>query len=150
MAYYAFIENGVLNGGGECICIHNGLLSYEISKEVYDNLDHYMWNGEDVVINPNYEQEQALKEHERVGHLKCTKRVLALILEQLGFSYANTIKPLIESSPQASLEWELCVELERSNPLLDIFGLQLGITPEQIDNIFKYANGELDTLEVEE
>ena len=41
------------------------------------------------------------------------------------------------------MEWDLCVELERSNPLLDILGAQLGLTPTTIDKIFKYANGEI-------
>jgi hypothetical protein len=95
------------------------------------------------------QEEEEEIERERISHLKCTKRVLALILEQLGFSYKNQIKPLIDENDRASLEWELCVELERCNPLLDIFGQQLGISSEQIDAIFKYANGEIETLEVE-
>ena len=32
---------------------------------------------------------------------------------------------------------------------IDIFGEQLGISPEQIDQMFKYANSLVDTLEVE-
>jgi hypothetical protein len=71
--------------------------------------------------------------------------VLALILQQMGVSYAQ-LKNLIATNEQAQLEWELCVELERSNPLLDIMGKQLGITPEQLDIMFKYANGEVDKL----
>lgn len=92
------------------------------------------------------EQEEIEKEY--ISHLKCTKRVLALMLQQLGISYSQ-LKALIATSEQAQLEWDLCVELERCNPLLDIFGEQLGISPEQIDQMFKYANGWVDTLEVE-
>lgn len=95
------------------------------------------------------EEEEAQQEAERVSHLKCTKRVLVLILEQLGLDYFEQIEPLINANRQAKLEWELCVELERCNPLLDIMGAELGISPQQIDAIFKYANGEIDTLEVE-
>ena len=68
------------------------------------------------------------------------------MLEQLGVSYFGKIKPLVESNPQAQLEWELCVKLERSNPLLDSMAGQLGVTSEQLDGLFKYANGEI-TLE---
>lgn len=92
-------------------------------------------------------EELAEQEAERVSHLQCTKRVLVLILEQLGFDYFERIEPLINANRQARLEWELCMELERSNPLLDTMGAQLGITPQQIDNVFKYANGEITTLE---
>lgn len=97
---------------------------------------------------PMYTQEEKDKlEEERISNLKCTKRVLALMLQQLGISYTQ-LKELIATNEQAQLEWDLCVELERSNPLLDIMGQQLGITPEQIDNIFKFANGEIESLEV--
>lgn len=92
------------------------------------------------------EEEQQEKEH--IKHLTCTKRVLALMLQEIGISY-NQLKELIATNEQAQLEWDLCIELERSNPLLDIMGKQLGLSPEQIDQMFKYANGWVDTLEVE-
>ena len=95
-----------------------------------------------LVLNPNYEIEELEKEMKRVQKLKCTKRVLALMLQEYGISYKNQLKPLIEANEQAQLEWELCVELERSNPLLNQLGAQLNITSEQIDMIFKVANGE--------
>jgi len=101
-----------------------------------------------LALNPDYETEEAQKEAERISRLKCTKRVLVLILEQLGLDYFEQIEPLINSNRQAKLEWELCVELERSNPLLNIIGAELGISPQQIDQVFKYANGEAQTLEV--
>lgn len=100
----------------------------------------------ELALNPNYEEEQKQKEAERVGNLECTKRVFILMLEELGISYFDTIKPLIASNQQAQLEWELCVQLQRKNPLLDVVGGQLGVTPEQLDNLFKFANGEI-TLE---
>ena len=99
-----------------------------------------------LALNPDFEAEEAQKEAERIGELECTKRVFVLMLEQLGVSYFTEIKPLIVSNPQAQLEWELCVQLKRSNPLLDIMAGQLGVTSEQLDDLFKYANGEI-TLE---
>lgn len=89
------------------------------------------------------EEEQAQKEAERISHLKCTKRVFILMLEQMGLDYFEQILPLIKANRQAELEWELCVELERANPLLDLMGAQLGVSPAQIDNLFKYANSEI-------
>ena len=70
------------------------------------------------------------------------------MLQQLGISY-NQLKELIATNEQAQLEWDLCIELERCNPLLDIMGAQLGLSSNQIDQMFKYANGWVDTLEVE-
>jgi len=120
-----------------------------VTKEELDNdrLLVIVDDGE-LIPNPNYEEEKQEQEAERVSHLKCTKRVLALMLQQLGISY-QSLKDLIATNEQAQLEWDLCVELERSNPLLDIMGSQLGLSSEQIDLMFKYANGEVEVLEAE-
>lgn len=143
--YYTIQDNAILTAyNAEALSRY-----YEnvfLLPEDYEEGKYIVQNGE-LVLNPNWEQEQAAKEAERISHLKCTKRVLVLILEQLGFDYFEQIEPLINENRQAKLEWELCVELERSNPLLDLMGVQLNILPAQIDNIFKYANGEINTLE---
>ena len=89
------------------------------------------------------EQELAEKERERVKGLKCTKRVFALMLQQMGVDYLTMLKPLIESNPQAQLEWELCVELERGNPLIDVMAEQLGVSSDKLDALFKFANNEI-------
>lgn len=87
------------------------------------------------------EIEEQKKEH--IKQLTCTKRVFALMLQELGVDYLTQLKPLIESNPQAQLEWDLCIELLRENPMLDLMAGQLGITPLQLDALFLYANGEL-------
>lgn len=89
------------------------------------------------------EEEKAEQEAERVGNLQCTKRVFVLMLEQLGLDYFEQLEPVINANRQAKLEWELCVELQRKNPLLDQLALQFGVTSEQLDNLFKFANGEI-------
>lgn len=99
----------------------------------------------DITDTQEYKEKKEQEEAERISNLRCTKRVLALILQQLGISYSY-LKGLIATNEQAQLEWDLCVELERSNPLLDIIGAELGLTHTDIDNIFKYANSEIDTI----
>lgn len=99
----------------------------------------------DITNTEDYKKKKEVEEKDRVSHLKCTKRVLALMLQQMGISYTR-LKNLIATNEQAQLEWDLCVELERSNPLLNTMGQKLGITPEQLDIMFKYANGEIDKL----
>ena len=105
-------------------------------------LGKYIVQDGELVRNENYEAEQAQKERERIAKLTCTKRVFALMLQELGITY-TMLKELIATNEQAQLEWDLCVELERANPLLDIMAMQLGITAEQLDGLFRYANGEL-------
>ena len=135
--YVDIIDNKIA-----CKSIFPSASSVEVSEEVYNNVERYIWNGSEVVINPNYEEEQAEKERQRIGQLQVTKRVFALALQQLGISYSQ-LKELIATSEQAQLEWDLCVELQRNNPLLDVMALQMGISSETLDYIFRKANGEI-------
>ena len=90
---------------------------------------------------PEWQEQQAEKERERIGNLQITKRVFALSLQELGVTYSQ-LKELIATNEQAQLEWDLCVELQRKNPLIDVMAVQLGIMPAMIDYIFQKANGE--------
>ncbi|MBQ0113213.1 MAG: hypothetical protein KBT03_08810 [Bacteroidales bacterium] len=103
-------------------------------------VEYELYNGEYLT-----KDEIAQKEREKIGNLTCTKRVFALMLQELGITYGQ-LKTLIASNEQAELEWDLCVELQRSNPLLDLMAMQLGVSSEQLDKLFQYANGEI-TLE---
>ena len=138
--YYTIQNNSIL------IAENIGALA-----KYYDNVQElpvdyvegkYVVEDNELVLNTNYEAEQAQRERERIAKLTCTKRVFALMLQELGITY-TMLKQLIATNEQAQLEWDLCVELERKNPLLDVMALQLGITSEQLDGLFRYANGEL-------
>lgn len=122
------------------------IVRVEVTDEIYqaylEDRNKVVYQDGEIVLNPNYEQEQEQKEKERIAKLTCTKRVFALMLQELGITY-TMLKQLIATNEQAQLEWDLCVELERKNPLLDVMALQLGITSEQLDGLFMYANGEL-------
>ena len=87
------------------------------------------------------EEEKQEQEKERVKMLSCTKRDFALMLQELGVTYSQ-LKEKIATNEHAQLEWDLCERLYRFNPLLDVMASQLGITPLQLDMIFKTANGE--------
>ena len=123
----------------------NGVITDDTRvRAALPTIQYVVENGE-LVRNDNYEAEQELKEKERVARLSCTKRDFALMLQELGITYSQ-LKELIATNEQAQLEWELCERLYRFNPMLDVMAGQLGITPEQLDGLFKYANGEI-TLE---
>jgi hypothetical protein len=111
-----------------------GRMYYTFIEET--EIDYQLYNDE--YLTP---EEIAQKEKERIGNLQVTKRVFALALQQLGISYSQ-LKTLIATSEQAQLEWDLCVELQRKNPLLDVMAAQMGITSAQLDYIFRKANGE--------
>lgn len=142
--YYLHIKDEQIIGKGQ-VKMLGDIVNMEVPQDIYDNSDKYIYQDGEIVLDPDYEAKQAQKEAERISKLTCTKRVFALMLQEMGISY-STLKELIATNEQAQLEWDLCVELERGNPLLDIMALQLGVTSERLDALFKYANGEI-TLE---
>lgn len=142
--FYLMVENNEIIGASECIS-GGDITDVEVSQELYNSFiednDRYIYNGENIIVNPDYEQIKEQKEKERIGNLTMTKRVFALGLQQLGITYSQ-LKALIATNEQAQLEWDLCIELQRNNPLLDVMASQMGITSMQLDNMFKQANGE--------
>ena len=142
--YYIHIEDNKIISSGETP-MGEPFISIEVSEELYNSFiednDRYIYNGENIIVNPDYETIKEQKEKERIGKLTMTKRVFALGLQQLGITYSQ-LKALIATNEQAQLEWDLCIELQRNNPLLDVMAAQMGITSMQLDNMFKQANGE--------
>lgn len=63
--YYIFIENDKINGAGQARVLNEEITNFEVTEELYNAYvaepDKYIWDGLDVVENPNYEQEQAQK-----------------------------------------------------------------------------------------
>jgi hypothetical protein len=125
------------------------LILYSLDS-VEETQDEYVLDGENYVLKDEaWEEKQALIEKERIARLSCTKRDFALMLQEMGVDYFTQLKPLIDSNPQAQLEWELCERLYRFNPMIDLMAGQLGVTPEMLDGLFQYANGEITASEFE-
>lgn len=125
------------------------IVLYKLDK-VEETQDEYVLDGETYVLkDESWEEKQALIEKERIARLSCTKRDFALMLQEMGVNYFTQLKPLIDSNPQAQLEWELCERLYRFNPMIDLMAGQLGVTPEMLDGLFQYANGEISASEFE-
>lgn len=93
-------------------------------------------NGVVVDNREAWEAEQELKEKERIAKLKLTKREVFLGLYQAKGVTPDMIKAQI-TDPAALIEFEYANDYYRGNPLIDIVGAQLGITPEQLDKFFK-------------
>lgn len=121
------------------------IIRVETSNEIYqaykEDKNKVIYQDGEIVLNPNYEAEKQAKEQERIANLTITKRVFALALQELGITYTQ-LKQVIAENDQAQLEWDLCVELQRGNPLLDIMADYMGISPTMLDYIFQKANGE--------
>ncbi len=59
--FYAFIENDKITGSGECKCLNENIYNFEISEEIYRNINRYMFDNGNIVLNPNYDDEQTEK-----------------------------------------------------------------------------------------
>ena len=76
------------------------------------------------------------REKERIAKLSLTKREVFLGLYQAKGVTPDMIKAQI-TDPAALIEFEYANDYFRGNPLIDIVGATLGITPEQLDCFFE-------------
>lgn len=143
MRYYVIQEGTLLLSENKNVLIEYYGNAYELPED-YNEIKYKVVDGE-LVLNPNWEEEVEEQKRKHIASLTCTKRVFALMLKELGVPYSK-LKELIATNEDAQLEWDLCVELLRANPMLDIMGQQLELSPTQLDKLFLYANGEI-TLE---
>lgn len=105
-------------------------------KELAEHPNKVIIEGDVLVLNPDYEKEEAEKEHQRVLQLNMTKLDFVKALAPYGVTY-EAIKVLLSTSSEAQMNWDLCERVYRFNPFLDPMASQFGITPEQLDEIFK-------------
>ncbi len=109
---------------------------YNLDKVEETELE-YVLDGEEYVLKDEaWEERQALAEKERIAKLSLTKREVFLGLYQAKGVTPEMIKAQITDA-QALIEFEYANDYFRGNPLIDIVGATLGITPEQLDKFFK-------------
>lgn len=61
--YYIFVENGIINGSGECYCEGDNIQSIEVTEELYNDFiedtDRYIYQDGEIIPNPDYEEIKA-------------------------------------------------------------------------------------------
>lgn len=95
----------------------------------------------DLRNTEEYKQIQKQKEKERIARLSMTKLDFAKYIQNYGIAYSQ-LKNILNSDENVQMQWDLCERVYRFNPLLDELAKDFGITPEQLDTMFKLANGE--------
>lgn len=140
--YYAFIENNKINGVGECRQLTEGVTNFEITEEIYHDIDRYMWDGSDVVLNPNYEEEMQQKEQERINNLTMTPLDFIGVLQSLGLSLEQ-INAFLESNLSIKMQLTYCnsVYCGVVKSFLPITIEGVTITPEMVESAFMAKNG---------
>lgn len=152
MTYYAFIKENQIDGTGQCACISDGIDCIEITEEVYNNIDHYIWDGSEIILDPDYDEKQRQKEAERIASLNLTKADFWIALLDAGITKAM-VKEKIELIPDETLKAKTLIRLDeadhfwRGDPSMDIIGSMFGLSSDDLTYLFE--NKELPINEVE-
>lgn len=147
MTYYAFIFENQINGCGECPITNDEIQNVEITEEIYNNIDHYIWNGARIILDPDYEQHQAEKERQRLDALTLTPADVERALykeKQMDFEDLKTL--ISQQLPQVDIKG-LSIEFRAKDffrgaeangmRLFDVVGALLGYTPSDMDYLFQ-------------
>lgn len=95
------------------------------------------------VINPNYEQEQAQKEQERINALNLTKADFWIALLDKNIT-KDMVKEKINLIPDEKLKAKTLIRLEdadhfyRGDPAMNVVGAMFGISIEDLNHLFEY------------
>ena len=150
--YYTFIENNKINGVGQCPCISETITCIEITEEQYNNIvekgnNYYIYQDNELVLNPNYEQEEQAKERERLDMLTLTPADVERALYKAKGMDFEDLKQIIAQGTGIDLK-ALAIEFRAkdfyrgamfgSGRLFDIVGALLKYTPDDIDYLFEH------------
>lgn len=142
--YYVFIKNNQIDGKGECRELTEGVINIEVTAEVYNDLDKYIWDIEnnEIILNPNWEEEQAQKEQERINNLTMTPLDFIGVLVNLGLTLEQ-INAFLESHLEIKMQLTYCNSVYcgvvKSFLPMTIEGIT--ITPEMAESAFIAKNG---------
>lgn len=148
MTYYIFIQNDVINGSGQCRQLTEGVINLEVEESFYnayaENSEMYIWDGYEIIIDPEWEAKQAQKEAERIGNLFLTGAdVERGIYQAKGMDFDDILAFVMANPPMGLDVKALRIELKanhfyRGNPYVNAVGALLGFTSEQLDKFFEF------------
>lgn len=144
MTYYATIINNELNGKGQCPASGEGIQCIEITEEIYNDFERYMWDGNAIILNPNYEQEQAQKEQERINNLTMTALDFINFLKQAGLT-DEMIEAYLNANLNVKHQLQFCqnVYCGVAKALMPVTVGNITITANMVETAFRIKNGEV-------
>lgn len=153
--YYAQINSkNILTGIDKSIMTtdeygSSDVQNIEVSEEIYNNAqqhgsNYYIYSKGKIILNPNYEQEQAQKETERVGELTMTALDFITFLRQCGLTLEQ-IRAYLDSNIELDTQLKYCqnVYCKVARSVMPITVDDITITADMVENAFKVKNGEL-------
>lgn len=61
-AHISLLDNSI--GKGQCPCLGENIVCVEITQEVYDNIDKYIYQSGELIYDEDWEEKQKQKERE--------------------------------------------------------------------------------------
>ena len=157
MSYYILVENNQIIGGGEIPCTSETIQNVNVSEELYNAViaDRQENNGEsvkyiysdgEIVLNPNYEEEQARRERLRLDALTLTPADVERALYRAKQMDFDDLKALIvQALPTVDIK-ALSIEFRAKDfyrgatangmRLFDVVGQLLGYNAADMDYLF--------------
>ena len=150
MEYYIFIQNGQINGCGQCRCLDEDVINAEVTEEVFNNFiedaDRYIYFDGEIIENPNYEEIKRQKERQELDALTLTPADVERALYKANGRDFEDLKALIaQQIPSIDIKG-LAIEFRAKDfyrgaeangmRLFDVVGQLLGYSHEQMDYLF--------------
>lgn len=152
MKYYIFVENGKLNGCGQCRQLTDGVENIEVPEELYNayikDSDKYIWNGSEIVENPDYEEIKKQKKRLEIDALTLTPAdVERALYKAEGIDFEDLKALIAEKLPTIDLKG-LAIEFRAKDfyrgamaggvRLFDVVGALLGYSSDDMDYLFEH------------
>ena len=129
-------EGFIEQSEGREVVLYNGELFTTIPRR-------YIWQDGELVVNPNYEAEQAAKEEERVNKLTMTALDFINVLKSAGFT-DEQIESYLSSNLSVKHQLQFCqnVYCGVAKALMPITVGDITITADMVEIAFRLKNGE--------
>lgn len=150
MAYYITIKENKIVSIGQCPCSNKDALNIEVSEEVFNNFsndkDRYIWNGTEIVENPDYEEIKREKHRQELDALTLTPAdVERALYKAKGMDFEDLKALIAQSIPTIDLKG-LAIEFRAKDfyrgatangiRLFDVVGQLLGYSSADMDYLF--------------
>lgn len=109
------------------------------AQKIQQDPIYYIIDNGRLIKNPDYEEQKAQQEKERIAKLAITKYdFYKYICQPAGLGYQQ-VMALVNSNDDIAAAWNFCERVYRGDVLLNLYIKQFipNITDEELDNIFK-------------
>lgn len=144
---YFYIENNEIIGVGSAECLTESVLSIPVSGDIYaawkEDNDKVIYDGTDIILNPDYEEIKQQKETARINNLTMTALDFINVVKSLGLTDEDIDEYLQANIPlknQLTYCQNVYCGVVRSLVPLEVKGKT--ITDAMVVNAFKVKNGE--------